>query len=126
MKTFSISDDRGSPYAFEIPLVYVSSSSLRRILSRVDGVSHIRRPSRASRREGARWEFECGGEEYVVWEPYGDNSRYWIGPRGDAVEPHPRHIAVIERAFREHKPSLARKLIGDILSLNLKGLFKAE
>lgn len=25
-------------------------------------------------------EFLIDGEKFIAWEPYGDNSRYWIGP----------------------------------------------
>lgn len=36
------------------------------------------------------WEYQRRsnqGREYVVWEPCGDNSRWWIGP-DDASAPH--------------------------------------
>jgi len=32
-------------------------------------------------REEEFCEFEVDSEAFVAWEPFGDNSRYWIGPK---------------------------------------------
>lgn len=31
--------------------------------------------------------FSFAGELFVVWEPYGDNSRLWVGPDDGAIAP---------------------------------------
>jgi hypothetical protein len=40
-----------------------------------------------------------------VWEPYSDNSRYWIGPEDEAVGA-VNDIAELECAFKYYKPIL--------------------
>ena len=49
---------------------------MRRLLSSVDGVSSFKRQWF----DDDRYSFVYRGRRCVVNEPYGDNSRYWIGP----------------------------------------------
>ena len=54
--------------------------------------------------------FECGGETCVVHEPFGDNSRYWIGPafpERSAIDMRP-----IQQAFAGSENVLQRILEG--------------
>jgi len=66
----------GSLFAFEVTSTWVSFHSLFKVLRSVDGVTDVKRnffnEDRAS--------FNYGGEQWIVNEPFGDNSRYWIGP----------------------------------------------
>jgi hypothetical protein len=90
MKTYPI----GPPdalRAFEIENVYVTRRGIARFLAREPGISGIRLRGRIFSADDIRLEFKYVGRHYVVWEPYGDNSRYWIGPeddqdRGDVIE----------------------------------------
>jgi hypothetical protein len=51
--------------------------------------------------------FMYGGERWVVNEPFGDNSRYWIGPergRDSALDARPVHEAFQKpESFRYRK-----------------------
>ncbi|MDE3043147.1 MAG: hypothetical protein KGJ82_21615 [Nitrospirota bacterium] len=58
-------------------------------------------------------------------EPFGDNSRYWIGPKGGKDDvPAAANIGKIKSAFERYKPPLSVKLLGDLVRLNFKGLFR--
>ena len=52
-------------------------------------------------------------------EPFGDNSRYWIGPQGPDKEK--VDISTIGKCFREYQLPICRKLFGDALSLRFVG-----
>jgi hypothetical protein len=115
MRTYPIVNADGSRIlAFEIENAYVSRGTIAGILKQVDGVENVRRP-RFVKSHDVRIEFSYQGREYVVWEPYGDNSRYWIGLKeseaGDA------NVLMLEAAFKRYRPPLYRQIIGDILSL---------
>jgi hypothetical protein len=66
-------------------------------------------------------EFQYSGVDFVVWEPYGDSSRYWVGPKDDAN----RSVSVenLEAVFARYQPARWRKVVGDLLTLNLESLF---
>jgi len=48
------------------------------------------------RREEVFCEFELLGERFNVWEPFGDNGRYWIGPSHGHRTP---ALNVVRQAF---------------------------
>jgi len=60
--------------------------------------------------------------EFHVWEPYGDNSRYWIGPNERLVLRDPIQLREIEEAVRQYRPPALVKIFGDLVSLNFKSL----
>jgi hypothetical protein len=66
---------------------------MRGVLSSVAGVSGYRR----NRRDDHRFSFTYRDRKCVVWEFWGDNSRYWIGPL--EMEP-PFDMSPIHEAFR--------------------------
>ena len=76
MRTYPLYREDGSLFAFEITSAWVSFFRLFATLRSVAGVADIRRncfnEDRAS--------FMYLGERWVVNEPFGDNSRYWVGP----------------------------------------------
>jgi len=73
-----------------------------------------------------RLEFEHRGVEFHVYEPYGDNSRYWILPKERLVLCDPLQLNEIEEAFRKYRPPTLVKIFGDIVSLNFKGLLSGS
>lgn len=92
MRTYPLHRADGSLFAFEVTSTWVSFHSLFKVLRSVEGVTEVKRnffnEDRAS--------FSYGGERWVVNEPFGDNSRYWIGPeRGinSALDARPIHEA---------------------------------
>ena len=52
----------------------------------------------------------------MVWEPWRDNSRYWIGPQRETADDVP-DTTHLEMAFRRHQPPALRRLAGYLLSL---------
>ena len=125
MKTFPIADEKtGRLVGFEIENAYISPSTVASVLSGVNGVSEVRR-----RRAFGTWDevhirFRYRDAECVVWEPFGDNSRYWIGQKDSAK---PVDVGEIERAFIAYRPSLQRRIVGDIVSLRfITRLFNRE
>jgi hypothetical protein len=67
---------------------------MTRALERVQGVTIVRRPRFLSwLREEVFCEFELGGARYEVWEPFGDNSRYWVGPADSVWRPETERLA---------------------------------
>ncbi|MBI5102094.1 MAG: hypothetical protein HZB33_09715 [Nitrospirae bacterium] len=123
MKTYTIKDNDGKPFAFEIDNVYfVSLRKLVKILSSLEGIRNIKARRLFERKEN-HIEFEYSGDNFVVWEPFGDNSRYWIGPKN--TENKSDKITEIEEIFKNYKPPLPIKLFGDLISLNFKELFRS-
>ncbi len=82
MKTYPLKRDDGQTFAFEIPAAGLWSGSLARLLQRAPGVVKVRRV----RSDDTRLTFEVNGQPFIVWEAWGDNSRYWVGPVDTAAE----------------------------------------
>jgi hypothetical protein len=100
MKTYPIyASDKSTLFAFEIPNTFVRLSSIARTLASVDGVKNIERRKWFSISADVPIKFQYQGIEYIVWEPFGDNSRYWIGPRH--TDGSVKDIRVVEAAFKE-------------------------
>ena len=102
MKTYDLKDDEGRVFAFEIPNLLVSRRGVCKIVRGIPGVSLIKEPRRWRLSADDEFcEFELEGVRFVAWEPFGDNSRYWIGPKP------PRWVAGIDRvrgAFKRATP----------------------
>jgi hypothetical protein len=97
VETYSQNNDRGEVCAFGIPSSYfLSSAGVARFFSRCPGVQveRVRRIFEFGNDIHAI--FALDGDRYLVWEPYGDNSRYRVGPEKDAAPP--RSLAKL-RAF---------------------------
>ncbi len=107
------------PFAFEIENAYIAPSAAANVLAGVRGVTDIKQRAALSSSSDVHLEFKYGGHPYMVWEPYGDNSRYWVGPSdaNDAVD----DISELEAAFKAYRPPLHRELLGDLVSLRLIG-----
>jgi hypothetical protein len=127
MQTYPISDKEGvrSPI-FQIENAYIGPATVAKLLAQVNGVSDVRRRKMFAKSSDVHIEFQYLGRPYIVWEPFGDNSRYWIGP-ADMVAgapdvaklEHPKDIANLEEAFKHYKPPLHRALLGDLVSLRV-------
>ena len=117
METFPIVDERRGQqaFAFEIDNAYISPSAIARLLAQVDGVTDIQVRTLFGKSRDVHVEFKYLNRGYVVWEPYGDNSRYWIGPK--TPEKERGDIGNIQSVFQRYRPPLHMAVIGDILSL---------
>lgn len=107
-------DGKASP-AFEIENLYIGTTAITRILKGVNGVTEIEIPRIFTRNDGVHVDFKFRGHPYIVWEPYGDNSRYWIGPKEDPLE-QPADES-LKKAFEKYRVPHLRKFIADWLTL---------
>jgi len=117
METFPVSKEGGRQTAFQIDNVYVSRRAVARLLGKLSGVTDVHPRGRFGSSDEVRVEFKYLGRDYLVWEPFGDNSRYWIGPKNPengAVD-----IAGLESAFKQYRAPFHRALLGDLLTLRL-------
>lgn len=115
MNTFPVKETDQRLVAFEIENVYITINNIIKLLGTVPGVENIRRRSHFSSSSDVHVNFEFDGVPFIVLEPFGDNSRYWIGPEDPdtaKVDAEP-----IRKAFDDYAPSPLRKFIGDVLTL---------
>jgi hypothetical protein len=93
MRTYPHRRDDGTVAYFEISnAIPWSLGFMRRVLTSVQGATDFRR----IRFSDDRYAFRYSGRECVVHEPFGDNSRYWVGP----VEKEPPiDMAAVQDAF---------------------------
>jgi len=82
MKTYPQYTEDNKLSSFEINNIFCSRKKATRVIETIPGVKVLRRPKRFLSwfREDVFCEFELGGATYLVEEPFGDNSRFWIGP----------------------------------------------
>jgi hypothetical protein len=102
LNTYPLRSSDGSLHAFEIGNAFISMGAIRRILRSVDGVTSIERQFRSD----DRLTFRFNGVPCVVYEPWGDNSRYLIGPR--EAKDHGFDVAPIHDAFARYQSPLVR------------------
>ena len=101
-------------FAFEIDNIYINLSMVAKLLLNVNGVTCVQLRRIFEKSPDIHINFRYLGQPYIVWEPYGDSSRYWIGPVNSASCKN--DIADLDRAFKEYAPSLFRLIIGRIIS----------
>ena len=104
MRTLPIHKADGSLRGFEISLTWVSMGTIKRLLRSVDGVADVKRQFFSD----DRLVFTYHGERCVVNEPFGDNSRYWIGlenPDASTLDIRPLH-----RVFEQYDGPAVRAL----------------
>jgi hypothetical protein len=79
MRTYPIKDASGKTLAFEIDAQLIGWK-LARALREIEGVSDVRPRRWWVGAPDVHVRFVYRGREYIAWEPWGDNSRWWIGP----------------------------------------------
>ena len=102
MKTYGLKDNQGRTFAFEVSNFLIGRRAVVGIVRTIPGARLIKEPRRWRLSSGEDFcEFELEGVKFVVSEPFGDNSRYWIGAKP------PRWVAGVERVqevFTRAKP----------------------
>lgn len=119
VETYPLIDEKKGhyPFAFEVKNAYVAPGTIARLLMEIDGITDVRTRRLFSGSSEIHVEFKYLSRDYIVWEPYGDNSRYWIGPKNP--EESAGDISNIEDVFKRYRPPFHREVIGDILSFRL-------
>jgi hypothetical protein len=98
MKTYPILRSDGSLRGFEITSAWLTFGPLFKLLRSVEGVSEVRR----NWFNDDRVTFKFHGKPAVVNEPWGDNSRYWIGLQEPDAAPE-IDITPLHQAFRRYR-----------------------
>jgi hypothetical protein len=81
MRVHDLVDREGRVFAFEVSNAVIGRGGACTIASEVHGSTLVRGPRFWSwLREEEFCEFDVNGQRFVIEEPFGDNSRYWIGP----------------------------------------------
>ena len=115
MKTYPERDANGEGVIhFEFDAIYIAVADVVRILSTVPGVSDVVR-----RKPFGPWNyvhvwFQFRERKCVVWEPHGDNSRYWLGPE-DGAEP--IDLTEVQNAFAKFHPNGLRLAVGNLITM---------
>lgn len=79
MTVYDLKDEDGRIFAFEIK--NIGRQALYEIVCTIPNAHIIRAPKLLSEfKEDEFCEFEIDGQKFRALEPFGDNSRYWIGP----------------------------------------------
>lgn len=123
MNTYPIKDDRpGHCWAFEIDNLYITVHPVARVLGAVPSVSDIRIPKLFRGKDDIRIQFKYKDREYVVWEPWGDSNRYWIGP--DDEQDKSVDLSDLRAAFERHTPPSLLTLLHSIVTLDIESFLK--
>lgn len=117
VEVYLIADDGtdNRPFAFEVDNAYLGVSSILSLLMQTEGVSEAVKRRMFAKSSDVHITFRYFGHEYIVWEPFGDNSRYWIGPT--ARQHSAPNIEPLLSTFRGYRPPLLRRLLGDLITL---------
>lgn len=125
MKTYPVvSDKKDLTPIFEIESAYIGPATAARLLAQVEGVTDVQLRKMLSKSSDIHVTFKYMGQPYIVWEPFGDNSRYWIGPADTVVGAedvpniqHPSDLARLEDAFKCYQLPFHRAFLGDLITL---------
>jgi len=83
MKIYPIENKEGKLHAFEFEDLNVGRARILNIVTDIPGAVLTRKPKRLFSwyREEVFCEFEINDIAFQINEPYGDNSRYWVGKK---------------------------------------------
>ena len=108
MRTYDIRDASGKVFAFEVGNLLLSRRRACDVVRTIPGAIILSEARfRLFSNDDVFCQFELDGQRFKIWEPFGDNSRYWVGP-----EP-PRwceQVAVVREAFSRFKPFALRRV----------------
>lgn len=114
MITYRIASEKVPVQAFEVSVIETGIRRLAKLLKNTPGVSNvtIRRPFSSSRELIS---FAYKNTDFIVCEPFGDSSRYWIGPVAmdgkSEVD-----LSCIEQVFAHTPVSIIRSLAAKIFT----------
>lgn len=111
MKLYDLKDESGRIFAFQVD--NFGRHRACRFVGKIPGVVVLRRQRHFQfLSEDESCEFELEGQRFVIYEPWGDNSRYWVGPEPPQWCP---QVERVRNAFAAYKAS----------ELLLRGIFDA-
>src|ERR1017187_10267254 len=81
MKVYDLADADGRVFAFEVDNWLLGRHGAFRVARSIPGVRILRAPRFLSFLDEDQFcEFELDRQRFDIWEPWGGDSRYWIGP----------------------------------------------
>jgi hypothetical protein len=97
MNVFDLENPEGQIIAFEVGNSLLGRRTACAIVESIPGCRMLTKPKMMSwLRETTFCRFELDGVVFAIEEPFGDNSRYWIGPEATNWVP---QITVVRQAF---------------------------
>jgi len=99
MWVYDLKDEAGRTFAFEVSNSLLTRSGAVDIVLTIPGVKLRKAPTRFSG-EDEFCAFEVDGQHFTICEPFGDNSRYWIGPTPPSWC---QQVAIVRDAFERYK-----------------------
>ncbi len=99
MRTHILPNTDGAPYAFEISNLLLTRNQACKLVEVIPGAVVVRR-SRLFRDTDDFCEFKIGDAVFLIEEPFGDNSRYWVGPKDGKPT---SSLDVVRSAFEAHE-----------------------
>ena len=109
MKTYPFKEEDGRLIAFEVDNIDIWLRRITTLLSKLEDVTEIQKKKASLGSSEIHIEFKYNNTDFVVWEMYGDNNRYWIGPKDDK-EPG-IDITEVESVFRQFNQSVTPKVV---------------
>ncbi|MGH7767194.1 MAG: hypothetical protein ACREQP_07040 [Candidatus Binatia bacterium] len=89
-------------HGFEITSTWITFRPLYKILRSVEAISEVKR----NWFNDNRITFKFRGEPCIIYEPWGDSSRYWVGPENAGSST--LDITSIHQAFQRYRSPIAR------------------
>jgi hypothetical protein len=80
MRVYDLYDKEGRMFAFEVSNFFLGRLGTIRVISAIARVQNVWSSSLSWFSPDVFCRFELDGVGFEAWEPYGDSSRYWIGP----------------------------------------------
>jgi hypothetical protein len=121
MDSYPLVNDKGVMYGVEFENVYISVRDLKKVLSEVSGVASVQAVKGFPWFKEIHLRFRYNGVDGIVYEHFGDNSRYWIVP--EDPQQMFSDVQPIALALQRYEPSLSARLSGDLATGKLFSVF---
>ncbi len=100
MRVYDLKDEEGRTFAFEVDNFWLGRMGVIRIVSAMPDTQIVGRPSLSWFGPDVFCKFEVDGILFEALEPFGDSSRYWIGPEQARWAP---QIETVRETFMKAK-----------------------
>ncbi len=120
MRTYPVYSRTGELHGFEISNSLLPWRHIQAALDRA-GAECAGVPGDGFKVEGIRYVFRLDGRVVIIWEPFGDNSRFLIVPE-EAAESFDASMRHLESAFRAYRLPLWLRLARSAVDLSFQEL----
>jgi hypothetical protein len=102
LKVFDATDDSGDLVYFEVSNSLLSRHAAHKLVRDIPGTAVLTRPRRfAFFGDDVFCTFKLGDKEFIIWEPFGDNSRFHISTSPAAPCP---ELHLVRAQFLRYQP----------------------